>query len=61
MSPGGELEALRAERLADEPRHELDDLVGERDHAVVVGRDDDDASGVGEPAHDAEHAVSTWM
>ena len=37
--------------------HELDDLIGERDHSVVVGGDDDDATGTASPRTSPEHAL----
>ena len=36
---------------------ELDDPVGEGQEAVVVGRDDDDPSGLGQLTEEAQHAV----
>ena len=56
---GAGLDADRSRGVVDvgqEVGAHLDDLIGERQHAVVVRRHDDDPAAVGEAANEAKHA-----
>src|SRR5260221_6800415 len=60
---GGGKEAILADRLAGELAHDRallhdDDAVGEGEHGLGLGRDDDDADAlIAQPAHDLDHVV----
>ena len=57
VSPAASSTSCGPIELGDETGHELDDLIRERDHSVVVRGHDDDTTGTGEPAHDPEHGL----
>ncbi len=57
VSPGPSVRGSGGSGLCRRARRELDDAVGERQQALVVRRDDDDAAGLGEVAEEAQHAL----